>query len=100
NLVDTIPAPLLDRMEIIAFDGYTTEEKLAIARGYLLPRQLKRNGLKPEEVEVPDEVLRSVIAEYTREAGVRRLERERGTVGRAAATKVAAGEADGKIAID
>jgi len=100
NLVDTIPAPLLDRMEIIAFDGYTTEEKLAIARGYLLPRQLKRNGLRPEEVEVADEVLRSVIAEYTREAGVRRLEREIGKVVRAAATKIAAGEADGKIAID
>jgi ATP-dependent Lon protease len=100
NLVDTIPAPLLDRMEIIAFDGYTTEEKLAIARGYLLPRQLKRNGLKPEEVEVSDEVLRSVIAEYTREAGVRRLEREIGKVVRAAATKIAAGEAETQIAID
>ncbi|MFL5833753.1 MAG: endopeptidase La [Solirubrobacterales bacterium] len=100
NLVDTIPAPLLDRMEIIAFDGYTTEEKLAIARGYLLPRQLQRNGLKPEEVDVSDEVLRSVIAEYTREAGVRRLEREIGKVVRAAATKIAAGEANGKITID
>src|SRR5215472_16269159 len=71
NLVDTIPAPLLDRMELIAFDGYTTAEKLAIARGYLLPRQLKRNGLEPEEVEAGDELLRSVITEYTREAGVR-----------------------------
>jgi ATP-dependent Lon protease len=100
NLADTIPAPLLDRMEIIAFDGYTTEEKLAIARGYLLPRQLKRNGLKPEEVEVSDEVLRAVISEYTREAGVRRLEREIGKVIRAAATKIAAGEAEGKIVID
>jgi ATP-dependent Lon protease len=100
NLADTIPAPLLDRMEIISFDGYTTEEKLAIARGYLLPRQLKRNGLKPEEVEVSDEVLRAVISEYTREAGVRRLEREIGKVIRAAATKIAAGEADGTIAID
>ncbi len=59
NLLDTIPAPLLDRMEIIAFDGYTTEEKLAIAKGYLLPRQLKRNGLRAEEVEVGDEVLRA-----------------------------------------
>ncbi|HST70425.1 MAG TPA: endopeptidase La [Solirubrobacterales bacterium] len=100
NLADTIPAPLLDRMEIISFDGYTTEEKLAIARGYLLPRQLKRNGLKPEEIEVSDEVLRAVISEYTREAGVRRLEREIGKVVRAAATKIAAGEAEGKIAID
>src|SRR5215203_3829273 len=100
NLLDTIPAPLLDRMEIIAFDGYTTEEKLAIARGYLLPRQLKRNGLTADEVEVSDALLRAVISEYTREAGVRRLERELGKVIRAAATKIAAGEADGKIAID
>ena len=100
NLVDTIPAPLLDRMEIIAFDGYTTEEKLAIARGYLLPRQLKRNGLRPEEIEVSDAVLRAVISEYTREAGVRRLEREIGKLVRAAATKIAAGEVEGKIAID
>jgi len=100
NLADAIPAPLLDRMEIISFDGYTTEEKLAIARGYLLPRQLKRNGLEPEEIEVSDAILRAVISEYTREAGVRRLEREIGKVVRAAATKIAAGEAEGKIAID
>jgi ATP-dependent Lon protease len=95
NILDTIPAPLLDRMELIRFDGYTTEEKLAIARGYLLPRQLKRNGLRVEEVEVDDEVLRSVIAEYTREAGVRQLEREIGTLLRGAATRIAAGEAEG-----
>ncbi|HEX8050865.1 MAG TPA: endopeptidase La, partial [Solirubrobacterales bacterium] len=100
NLLDTIPAPLLDRMETISFDGYTTEEKLAIARGYLLPRQLKRNGLRPEEVEVSDEVLRMVISEYTREAGVRRLERELGKLLRAAATKIASGAAEGGIAID
>jgi ATP-dependent Lon protease len=100
NMVDTIPAPLLDRMELIAFDGYTTEEKLAIARGYLLPRQLKRNGLEPEEVEVSDAVLRMVISEYTREAGVRRLERELGKLLRAAATKIASGAAEGKITID
>jgi ATP-dependent Lon protease len=100
NMVDTIPAPLLDRMELIAFDGYTTEEKLAIARGYLLPRQLKRNGLEAEEVEVPDAVLRMVISEYTREAGVRRLERELGKLLRAAATKIASGAAEGRIAID
>jgi ATP-dependent Lon protease len=95
NLLDTIPAPLLDRMELIPFDGYTTEEKLAIAKGYLLPRQLKRNGLRAEEVEIGDEVLRSVIAEYTREAGVRQLEREVGKLLRGAATKIAAGEAGG-----
>ncbi|HEV2789672.1 MAG TPA: endopeptidase La [Solirubrobacterales bacterium] len=100
NLLDTIPAPLLDRMETIGFDGYPTEEKLAIARGYLLPRQLKRNGLQPEEVEVSNAVLRAVISEYTREAGVRRLERELGKLLRAAATKIASGSVDGKIAID
>ena len=101
NLTDTIPAPLLDRMETIAFDGYTSEEKLAIARGYLLPRQLERNGLEPEEVEVGDEVLRATIAEYTREAGVRQLERELGKLLRGAATKIASGEAgEGPIAID
>ena len=100
NLLDTIPTPLLDRMETISFDGYTTEEKLAIARGYLLPRQLKRNGLRPEEVEVSDAVLRAVIAEYTREAGVRRLERELGKLLRAAATKIASGAVEGKIVID
>ncbi|HEX4463908.1 MAG TPA: endopeptidase La [Solirubrobacterales bacterium] len=100
NMTDTIPAPLLDRMEIIAFDGYTTAEKLAIARGYLLPRQLKRNGLEPEEVEVGDEILRSVITEYTREAGVRQLERELGKLLRGAATKIAGGEAELPIAID
>jgi ATP-dependent Lon protease len=91
NLLDTIPAPLLDRMEIISFDGYTTEEKLAIAKGYLVPRQLKRNGLKPEEVAVEDDILRAVISEYTREAGVRQLEREIGKLLRGAATKIASG---------
>src|SRR5690242_7172431 len=100
NMVDSIPAPLLDRMELIDFDGYTTDEKVAIADGFLLPRQLKRNGLKAEEVEVSDAILRAVISEYTREAGVRRLEREIGKLIRAAATKVAAGEAEGRVAID
>ncbi len=99
NLTDTIPAPLLDRMELIAFDGYTTAEKLAIAHGYLLPRQLKRNGLEPDEVEVSEEILRSVVTEYTREAGVRQLERELGKLLRGAATRIASGEAE-KIVID
>ncbi len=99
NLLDTIPAPLLDRMEVIAFDGYTTEEKLAIARGYLLPRQLKRNGLRPEEVEVSDAILRAVISEYTREAGVRQLEREVGKLLRGAATRIASGEASGTVTL-
>jgi ATP-dependent Lon protease len=100
NLVDTIPAPLLDRMETIAFDGYTTAEKLAIARGYLLPRQLKRNGLESEEVEADEEILRSVISEYTREAGVRQLERELGKLLRGAATRIAAGDAETPIVLD
>jgi ATP-dependent Lon protease len=100
NMLDTIPAPLLDRMEIISFDGYTTEEKLAIATGYLLPRQLKRNGLHAEEVSVDDDVVRAVISEYTREAGVRQLERELGKLLRGAATKIASGEGTAPIVLD
>jgi ATP-dependent Lon protease len=89
NVADTIPGPLLDRMEVIRFDGYTSEEKLAIAKGYLWPRQRDRNGLHEGEVEISDELLRTVIAEYTREAGVRSLERELGTLLRKTATKIA-----------
>jgi ATP-dependent Lon protease len=100
NMLDTIPAPLLDRMEIIGFDGYTTEEKLAIANGYLLPRQLKRNGLRDEEVSVEDDIVRAVISEYTREAGVRQLERELGKLLRGAATKIASGEGTAPIVLD
>jgi ATP-dependent Lon protease len=92
NVADTIPGPLLDRMEVIRFDGYTSEEKLAIAKGYLWPRQRDRNGLHEDEVEVSDEVLRTIIAEYTREAGVRNLERELGTVLRKTATKIASSQ--------
>jgi ATP-dependent Lon protease len=100
NIVDTIPAPLLDRMEVIGFDGYTTEEKLAIARGYLWPRQRERNGLRPDEVEASDAILRKVVTEYTREAGVRQLERELGKLLRRAATRISSGEAETPIAID
>ena len=100
NMVDTIPAPLLDRMEVIRFDGYTTDEKLAIARGYLWPRQVERNGLKPDEVEASDAILRKVITEYTREAGVRQLERELGKLLRREATRIASGESEAPIAID
>ncbi|MGI8597161.1 MAG: endopeptidase La, partial [Thermoleophilaceae bacterium] len=100
NVSDTIPAPLLDRMETIAFDGYTTDEKTAIARGYLWPRQRERNGLREEEVSVSDEVLRTVVTEYTREAGVRQLERELGTVLRKTATGVASAKVEAPVEID
>jgi ATP-dependent Lon protease len=100
NVVDTIPAPLLDRMEVIRFDGYTTEEKLAIARGYLWPRQVERNGLREDEVEASDAILRKVITEYTREAGVRQLERELGKLLRREATRIASGDAEAPIAIE
>jgi ATP-dependent Lon protease len=100
NVVDTIPGPLLDRMEVVRFDGYTTEEKVAIARGYLFPRQLERNGLEQDEVEVPDEMIRTVITEYTREAGVRQLEREIGKLLRKTATKLASGEVQAPVMID
>jgi ATP-dependent Lon protease len=100
NVADTIPGPLLDRMEVIRFDGYTSEEKLAIAKGYLWPRQRDRNGLREDEVEISDEILRTVIGEYTREAGVRSLERELGTVLRKTATKIASGKAAAPVEID
>jgi ATP-dependent Lon protease len=100
NVADTIPGPLLDRMEVIRFDGYTNEEKLAIARGYLWPRQRERNGLREDEVAVSDEVIRTVTTEYTREAGVRNLERELGTILRKTATKIASGEVQAPVEID
>ena len=99
NVAETIPGPLLDRMETIRFDGYTVDEKLAIARGYLWPRQVERNGLRADEVEVDDATLKVVIAEYTREAGVRQLERELGKVLRKVATRVASGE-EGAVRVD
>jgi ATP-dependent Lon protease len=99
NMAETIPAPLLDRMEVVRFDGYTTEEKVAIAKGYLWPRQRERNGLREDEVEVSDDVLRAVVTEYTREAGVRNLERELGTLLRKTATKIAAGKATAPVDI-
>jgi ATP-dependent Lon protease len=100
NVADTIPGPLLDRMEVIRFDGYTTSEKTAIARGYLWPRQLERNGLRAEEVEITDDLLKTVATEYTREAGVRQLERELGTLLRKTATRIASGQAEAPVVID
>jgi ATP-dependent Lon protease len=100
NVAETIPGPLLDRMEVIRFDGYTVAEKVAIARDYLWPRQRERNGLREDEVTVSDEILRTVVSEYTREAGVRNLERELGTVLRKTATRIASGKAEAPVAID
>ncbi len=100
NVADTIPGPLLDRMEVIRFDGYTTSEKVAIARGYLWPRQLERNGLHPEEVEISDEIVNTITTEYTREAGVRQLERDLGTLLRKIATKIASGSVTAPVTID
>ena len=100
NVADTIPGPLLDRLEVIRLDGYTEDEKVAIARGYLLARQLERNGLRPDDVEIGDDVLRTVVTEYTREAGVRNLERELGKLLRKTAARVVDGSAQTPIAID
>jgi len=100
NVAESIPAPLFDRMEVIRFDGYTTREKVAIARGHLWPRQIERNGLRPEEVTVDDAVLRQVVSDYTREAGVRQLERELGTLLRKTATRIASAEQAPPIAVD
>ena len=92
NMLDSVPGPLRDRMEIIQLPGYTLEEKMQIARRYLVPRQLKANGLKPEQATVADTAIETIIADYTREAGVRNLEREIGSVLRHVAMTVA--EAD------
>ena len=100
NLAETIPGPLLDRMEVIRFDGYTTDEKVAIARGYLWPRQRERAGLQEDEVSVADDVLETVISEYTREAGVRQLERELGSILRKTATRIVSGDVEAPVEVD
>jgi ATP-dependent Lon protease len=100
NVADTIPGPLLDRMEVIRFDGYTVDEKTAIARGYLWPRQVERNGLREDEVSIADDTIQTVVSEYTREAGVRQLERELGTVLRKTATRIAAGQVEAPVDVD
>ncbi len=92
NVVETVPGPLLDRMETLRLDGYTEDEKVLIAREHLLPRQLERAGLEPSEVDLTDEALRVMVNEHTREAGVRNLERELGRVLRKIATSLSAGE--------
>ena len=94
NFIQNIPGPLLDRMEVVEFSGYTEGEKLTIAQRYLVPRQLKENGLSLERIAITDEALQEVISGYTREAGVRQLERQIGKVGRKVARKIAGREAE------
>ena len=96
NVLDTIPGPLRDRMEMIPLAGYTTDEKMHIARNYLVPRQIEANGLTPSQIELTDTALTAIIEEYTREAGVRNLEREIGTVCRKVARGVAEKGGKGK----
>jgi ATP-dependent Lon protease len=91
NVLDTVPGPLRDRMEILELPGYIEEDKLAIAKGYLVPRQVAENGLKPAEINFTDDAIREIIRSYTREAGVRQLERELGAVCRSVATRIADG---------
>ena len=100
NVIDSIPAPLLDRMEVLRLDGYTEEEKVAIARDHLLDRQRERHGLESGEVLVPDDALRVVVTDYTREAGVRQLERELGKLVRKVATRIVEGSVTPPVVID
>jgi ATP-dependent Lon protease len=100
NIAETIPPALYDRMEVIRFDGYTTDEKVAIARRHLWARQIERNGLRSDEATVDAAVLRVVVSEYTREAGVRQLERELGTLVRRTATEIASGARSAPVAVD
>ena len=100
NVIDTIPGPLLDRMEIIRLDGYTESEKVSIARHHLVGRQLERAALRDGEVNISDEALRVIAADYTREAGVRSLEREIGRLLRKLATKLASGERKAPLAVE
>ncbi|HEX2424643.1 MAG TPA: endopeptidase La [Actinomycetota bacterium] len=100
NVAETIPGPLLDRMEVIRLDGYTEDEKVSIARHHLLRRQIERNGLRADEVDVTDAALLTIVGDYTREAGVRNLEREIGKVLRKVATRLASGELTAPVRID
>lgn len=100
NILDTIPGPLRDRMEIIELSSYTEDEKVKIAQGYLIPRQIRENGLRIGEVDFSEEGMREIIQGYTREAGVRSLERQVGKICRKIAAKVAAGTSNGVIVVD
>ncbi|MEO8291609.1 MAG: endopeptidase La [Actinomycetota bacterium] len=100
NVVETIPGPLFDRMEVIRIDGYTEEEKVAIARHHLVGRQIARNGLRADEVVLTDGALRAIVGDHTREAGVRNLEREIGKALRKVATRIAAGDATAPVTVD
>jgi ATP-dependent Lon protease len=99
NILDPVPPALQDRMEVINLAGYTVDEKLHIAKRYLVPRQLAANGLKASQIEIADPALTAIIDEYTREAGVRNLERQIGTICRKVARQIAEGKADGKVKI-
>jgi ATP-dependent Lon protease len=99
NFLEPVPPALQDRMEVIQLAGYTVDEKLHIAKRYLVPRQLEANGLKPSQIEFADAALNAIIDEYTREAGVRNLERQIGTVCRKVARQVAEGSANSKVKI-
>ncbi len=94
NMLDTVPPPLLDRMELIFLQGYTEEEKVQIAQRYLIPRQIKENGITPEQIEFPEDAVRYIVRHYTREAGVRKLEQAIGTVCRKQARRVVEGHAE------
>ena len=100
NVSETIPGPLLDRMEVIRIDGYTESEKVSIAKHHLMRRQLTRAALREDEVEIDDEALRAIVGDYTREAGVRNLERELGKLLRKVATKLASGEATAPVTVE
>jgi ATP-dependent Lon protease len=100
NVLEAIPGPLRDRMEVIQLAGYTAEEKKEIARRYLVPRQIERNGLTPSQIEIKDEVIDVIIEEYTREAGVRNLEREIGSVARKVAREFAEGRAKRRVTVN
>jgi ATP-dependent Lon protease len=100
NMADTIPGPLLDRMEVIRLDGYTEDEKVAIARNHLFGRQLERAALARDEVTITDDALRVVVGDYTREAGVRSLERELGRLLRKVAARIASHETETPLAVD